>query len=114
MSGPSNAVVGDLDQPTDLPVTNVPDEMLEEERKLAKYSRTAEYKRLKEYMEGRIRFFQTYLPDGSAISARNDADDSVIAAHWRAANIVIAEFQNVLNQYEQAKEVVDNVGRQNS
>lgn len=111
MSGPSNAVVGDLDQPTDLPVTNVPDEMLEEERKLAKYSRTAEFKRLKEYMEGRIKFFQTYLPDGRSVSS---LDPNVnLSEQWRAANIVIAEFQNVLNQYEQAKEVVDNAGRQN-
>jgi hypothetical protein len=118
MSGPSNATIGDLDEPTNLPVTTVPEDILIEEKKLAKYSKTAEFRRLKEYMEGRIKFFQTYLPDGRAINGGMDkdgkptelVDDALIATYWRAANIVIAEFQSVLNEYQNSQEVVDSVG----
>ena len=102
MSGPSNVVMGDLDEPTSVPHTEVPEEAIIEEQKMAKYSQTAEFKRLKDYMESRIVFFQRYLPDGTAVSAYNKD----LEAHWRAANIVIGEFQSVLREYETASAVV--------
>src|SRR4051812_32656481 len=102
MSGPTNAVIGDADFGTSLPTTDVPEEVLEEEKKLAKYSQTAEFKRLKEFMENRIKFYQHYFPDGKPIDSV-PADPQTIASHWMAANIVVREFNNILNEYAQAK-----------
>ena len=115
MSGPQNVVIGDQDEPTRLPETEVPQEALAEEQKLARYSKTAEFKRLKEFMELRIKFYQMYLPDGSRVEG--DPKDSGIninlprediTAYWMAACIVIKEFQNILNEYELAREAVEN------
>lgn len=103
MTGPTNAIVGDLDSPLDLPETQVKDEFLQEEKRLARYSKTKEFKRLKEYFEGRIKFFQTYLPNGDAIAAQ---DPKEMVNQWVVANLIIGEFKNVLNTYENAKEVV--------
>ena len=105
MTGPSNAVVGELDEPMRLPETNVPQDVLAEETKLAKYSRTAEFKRLKEFLENRIKFFQTFLPDGTPVEAVKMGSTEMVA-HWIAANVIIREFNNVLGEYERAAEVV--------
>lgn len=102
MTGPINAVVGDLDEPTKLPETEVPEEALLEEMKLAKYSQTAEFKRLKEFLENRVKFFQRYLPDGTPVDSAKDLD----IAHWVAANVIIRELTNILSEYERAREVV--------
>lgn len=104
MSGPQNAVVGDLDQPTDIPSTQVSDDILEDERKVAKYSKTAEFQRLKQFMEERIVFYQHFLPDGRPIKET----DKDLDVNWRVANIVIGEFKTVLNVYAQAAEEVAN------
>lgn len=103
--GPSNAIIGDNDLPTQLPVTQIPDLVLEEEKKLAKFSKSAEFQRLKNYIEGRIDFFQHNLPDGTPIEVSKMTHEERMA-HWMAANIVIREFNNLLNQYEQAREAV--------
>ena len=111
MSGPTNAVMGDLDEPVNLPETTVPDEVLLEEQKLAKYSKTAEFKRLREFMEARIKFYQNYLPDGRPIKDVNLPND-VMATNWKAASIVVSEFTNILSEYDQAAEVVKDAKRQ--
>jgi hypothetical protein len=122
-SGPQNAVMGEQDLPTNLPETKVPDEVLAEEKKLAKYSQTAEFKRLKDFMENRIKFYQRYLPNGSLVEG--DPKDPMMKVtlptgispemmnvYWMAACLVTKEFENVLAEYAQAAEVVkDNAGR---
>lgn len=111
MPGPVNAVIGDEDQPTNLPDTQVAEEVLIEEKKMARYSKTAEFKRLRDFLEARIQFYQNYLPDGRPIKDVNLPND-VLASNWKAANIVVSEFQRVLAEYDQAREAVD--GRENS
>lgn len=106
MTGPTNAVVGEADEPTNLPTTQITDEMLEEERKLAKFSKTDEYNRLKEYMERRITYYQDFMPDGRDIGAGQPTPED-----WRVANRVIAEFKAVLSEYAQAQEVVKEHGQ---
>lgn len=113
MSGPSNAVVGDFDEPTQVPETQVPEEVLSEEVKLAKYSKTAEFKRLKEFMEARIQFFQRYLPNGTPVQGSPTAEglsvtlpNGDLTAHWIAACLVIKEFENILMEYERAADAV--------
>lgn len=100
--GPQNAVVGDV---MEIPVTEVPEPQLNEEKLLAKFSKTKEYLRLKEYMEARIQFFQKFLPNGDPISAEHVVNQDTIN-NWIIANTVIGEFRAVLNSYENANEVV--------
>lgn len=118
MSGPTNAVVGENDEPTKLPETQVSDEDLLEEKKLAQYSQTAEFKRLREFMEARIKFYQNYLPNGSRIQGdptTNGLSVSLpngdLTANWIAACAIISEFENVLSTYERAREVVTDADR---
>lgn len=108
-TGAVNAVVGDLDDTT-LPVTTVDEQVLTEEKKMAKYSKTAEFQRLKTFMEARIEFFQKHLPDGTEID-KVQLNDTQLAVQWMSANVIIREFQNVLNEYQQAKEVVEDADR---
>lgn len=104
MSGPQNAVVGDVDSPMTLPETKVPEEVLTEEKKMAKYSKSAEFKRLKEFMEARIKFYQQYYPSGQRVQ---DIPDEERGKYWQAACIVVTEFENILSEYDQASSAVD-------
>lgn len=110
MSGPLNAVVGDQDLPTNLPETEVADEFLAAEKRLARYSKTKEFQELKEYIEARISFFQTYLPDGKEIRFE-DAGDNEGWIKWVVANNIVAEFRTLLNRYELAKQNVNKDAR---
>lgn len=109
----TSGVVGDRDEPTVLPVTDVPVQELEEEKKLAKYSRTAEFRRLKEFMEARVKFYQRFLPSGEMVELDPKGNLQVapprqdLTAHWMAACIVIKEFENILAEYERAAEATD-------
>jgi hypothetical protein len=100
--GPDNVLMGDLST-VDLPQMQVDEQTLVDEKKLAKFSRTAEFKRLKEWCEGRIEFYQTKLPNGAEVGL----DVVPSAEDWRVANRVIGEFRALLNQYELAKDIVD-------
>lgn len=97
--GAQYGVQGDTSS-VDLPRTEVSEKQLVEEKKLAKFSKTEEYKRLKDYLEGRIKFYQSYLPDGRPVTEAKSAED------WKIANAVIAEFNSVISTYEQAAEVL--------
>lgn len=109
MTGPANAVMGDQDQPINLPETQIPQEYLTDEKKMATYSQTAEFKRLKEFMEARIQFYQRYFPNGQKV-AELPAEER--GAYWQAACVIIQEFENILAEYAQAREVVKDVGRE--
>jgi len=114
-------VINDDSFGTELPKTLVDEVSLVEERNMAKFSKTREFKALKDYMENRIDFFQKYLPDGSSVVGGKDVegktvaplDDATIAAYWRAANIVIGEFKGLLQMYENANEAVRNASKNN-
>lgn len=99
MAQPSG-IIGDAD--TTLPQTTVPEEELTNELNLAKFSKTKEYAKLKEHLESRIEFYQTFKPDGTLI-----ATEKIDLTDWKIANTVIAEFQGILKVYENAREVVD-------
>jgi hypothetical protein len=102
MNGPANIIIGD-NQPTELPQMVVSDEDLQEERLMAKFSRTSEFKRLKAHLEDRIAFYQTYLPDGRQLS---DVDRMELGSKWMVANTIIAEFKGIIDAYERANEIV--------
>lgn len=113
-TGAANAIVGDLDEPTKLPQTEVPKEQLTDELKLAKYSKTAEFQRLKEFMEDRILFYQHYLPSGVKVEGDPKKDgfqinlpNGDLTAHWIAACVIIKEFESIIGSYEYAAEAVE-------
>lgn len=110
-TGPTHAVVGDLDEPTKPPITQVPEEILAEEKKLAEYSQTAEYKRLKTFLEDRRSFYQNFLPNGQPIKEASEKSLGEAVINWKVANAIIAELNNILDSYEQARQAVNDAKR---
>lgn len=106
-TGAQNAVVGD-DSPVNIPVTVVKDEDLAEEKNRAKFTTTKEFQWLKEYMENRIKFFQSYLPDGTEVRFKQSGMTvEQLMVDWKVATNVIKEFEVILEHYRSAKEAVD-------
>lgn len=103
--GPKNAIIGDNQLP-ELPRTEVPQQDLSVEKKMAEFSRTAEFQRLKNYAEERIGFYQSYLPNGDPVIKDPSLSLSELGARWLASNIVIGEFRSLINAYEQASQIV--------
>lgn len=104
----SNGLIGDT-YGTDLPQMQVDEQTLVDERKRAKFSRTAEYQRLKEHCEERITFYQTCLPNGAEVGL----DVAPSTEDWRVANRVIGELKLIINMYETAKIAVDEDNKKN-
>jgi hypothetical protein len=99
--GPQNILLGGS-YGIDLPETEIDKDQLVEERQMAKFSRTKEFKRLKEQMQSRIAFYQSVLPDGRPLT---DVDLQERAQQWVIANVVIGEFQRIIDMYEVAATV---------
>jgi len=101
-------IIGDS-YPTELPVTNVPEQDLTEEKKMAKFSKTREFKRLKTHMEERIAYYQTFLPSGKSVL---EAEDVVkLGQNWLVAQAIVTELQAIIDAYELANETVKNAQR---
>lgn len=98
-----HGIIGE-DFGTELPVTNQDEAILLEEQKLARFSKTKEYRRLKEHLEQRIEYYQTYLPTGESVAGANPEK---LGLNWAVANAIIAEFNAVISAYEGAREAVD-------
>jgi hypothetical protein len=103
MPGPQNGIMGDEDYGLELPQSDVNSEDLREVEKLAKFSKSKEYKRLKEHFDDRISYFQSYLPDGRPVASVPKAE---LEGMWVAANVIIGEFKSVMAIYEQAEEAI--------
>lgn len=106
--GPQNVITGD-EFAADIPQTEMPEENLSEERKAAKFSRTAEFARLKKHLEDRRAFYQSYLPSGQPIAAADAVPLQQRGEHWSVANAIIAEINSIIGFYEQANEAVKSV-----
>lgn len=103
---PSNSLIGDS-YGTDLPQMEVQEDTLVEEKKMAKYSRSAEFKRIREHCAGRIEFYQKHLPNGMEVGL----DYIPNTEDWRVANRIIGEFKLLMNMYENAAEAVKEAGK---
>lgn len=103
-----NVIEGDS-APTELPKTIVSEELLNEEKRKAKYSKTKEFKEIVEYWTARKKFFQEYLPVGMEV--RFQVPSKEIAQQWVLANNIINEINAFLLQYENATEVVKEAER---
>lgn len=102
-----NAIIGD-NMGTDLPVTQVDSGVLNQEQSMAKYSKSREYQQLKQHLQSRITYYQSFLPDGRQVS---DVPPKEQAEMWGVANTIIAEFNAVIMAYEGAAEAVENATR---
>ncbi|MCB1711999.1 MAG: hypothetical protein KDH96_05870 [Candidatus Riesia sp.] len=100
---PQNGIIGDVFG-TELPRMEVTEETYSEERKLAKYSRSVEGKKIQELCQERIKFYQTFLPNGTPIGEGMPTPED-----WVVATRIIAEFQALLNLFEVAKQVTNEV-----
>lgn len=103
--GAQNAIVGN-DYGTDLPMARLPEKELLEEKKRASFSKSSEFQKLKEHLEERITFYQNYLPDGRSVVEAPDP------ANWVIANAIIGELKAIINAYEAARKVVEDVQRE--
>lgn len=104
---PDNVLMGDISSGFDLPEAQIDKEDLLEEKKMAKYSKTAEFKRIQDYCQERIAFYQTKLPNGAEVGL----DVAPSAEDWRVANRVIGELKLLMNIYETAASAVESDGR---
>lgn len=100
--GPNNVLMGDA-MTIDLPQATPDETGLNEERNLAAYSKTAEFKRIQAHCEERIAFYQTHLPNGLEVGL----DYIPSTEDWRVANRIIGEFKLLMNIYETATEAVE-------
>ena len=105
--GPTNGIIGD-NTGVDLPQMQMEDNTLVEEKKMAKYSRSTEFKRIQEWCEGRIAFYQTFLPNGMEVGL----DAAPTTEDWRVANRVIAELQALMNGYALANDAVKTLAKE--
>lgn len=102
---PDNIILGDSFG-IDLPEMQPDAQSLVEEKKMAKYSRSAEFKKIRTHCEERIEFYQTKLPNGMEIGL----DIVPSTEDWRVANRVIGEFKLLMNMYDTAAEAVKQAG----
>lgn len=103
MTGPKNAIIGE-ESFSELPKTVVPEQDLTAERNAAKFSRTKEFKLLKEHLESRIAFYQGSFPDGRAVNNGR----MPTGEEWAVANAIVGELKAIIAAYENAQEVVEN------
>lgn len=114
--GPQNGVVGD-DFGTQLPET-APQEQSSEHKQeiarikqMAKFTRSQEFAFLKNYIEGRCKLRQRYVPnaDGSFVDITQLPNEE---RGWRslAAFEVIDELTKIITEYEQAADYVKQNG----
>lgn len=110
MAGPVNAIVGNDSFGTDIPQTEVDDNSFKALINTAKFSKTAEFKQLKEHLESRMDFYKTYLPNGKPVVGEQNPQE--LGYLWLAANTVNGEFQMLIDVYENAaREVKDELAR---
>lgn len=99
---PDNVIMGESTG-IELPQMQQSDEDLSTEKNIAKFSKTKEWKNLKEHIESRKLFYQQYLPNGTEVGL----DVVPSPEDWRVANRVIGELNLLINTYEGVKEAVD-------
>lgn len=110
MAGPANVPMGD-EYGTELPETQVPEQDLVVERNAAKFSKSKEFRTLKDHLERRITHYQEHLPDGCAVVNAQALSYAELGARWMASNVIIAEFKAVIDAYEGAADAVKASGK---
>lgn len=102
-TGPQN-VIPDDNFGLELPTSQIDQPQLDEEVRKARYSKTKEFKEIKQYWEDRRSFFQSYTPGGAEI--RFQIPDENVAQQWVLANNMINEIDAFLSRYSDAAKAV--------
>lgn len=102
--GPGNVIMGDS-MGIDLPQATPDENSLSEEKNMARYSKTKEFKRIKNWCQERIRFYQSFLPSGQPVT--EGGDYTKMGQNWIVANAIILELNSLMNAYETAAEIVE-------
>lgn len=100
--GPQNAELGDLTG-IELPETPIDETALNELKHKAKYSRTKEFKELRDKAQIRIDFYKNFLPDGTPVATANK---EARAQLWGTANLIIAELEQLFDEHENADKIL--------
>lgn len=104
--GPQNVIMGNQADPSTTPLSQADDSQFEELKKTARFSKSVEFKALKEYIQSRIEFYQTYLPRGENPAAEKELTNEQLGEQWRIGNLVNGEFKQLLTIYETAADMV--------
>lgn len=105
--GPQNVPISDTNFGTDLPETDQSSQDLSAEINMAKFSKTKEFKKLKEVIEARIVFHQQYMPGGRGETiAFRDLNNEERGYRCLAADLVIAELRSLISAYEEAEQII--------
>ena len=105
---PDNAIIGDMTS-VELPQAAPNEDYVNELRKKARYSKSKEFKELRELMELRIDYYKQYVPDGRPVST---VPSEELRDWWKLANIVIAELSAVISAYDGAVELLKDYDEQ--
>lgn len=101
------AILGDADGGTELPKMKIDEKSLTREKQMARFSKTKEFKLLKEHFESRIEFYGHSLPGGVefaniyATQGRGAAGDAALLS-----STIIQELRGVLAAYEDIEKIV--------
>lgn len=104
--GPQNGLLGDA-QGIDLPQMQVDKNFLTEEKKMAKYSRSAEFKRIEQWCAEKIAYHQSFLPGNVPISQISEEERG---KYWAVADLVITDLTELMNIFDNANEAVKDNG----
>lgn len=102
--GAQNGIVGN-NFGVEPPQAEIPKDDLTEEKKVARFSKTAEFQKLKSWAESRIEYYQKFLPDG------REVDTAPTGENWVVANTIIKEFRAMIDAYENVAKVVDEANK---
>ena len=97
-----NVLLGD-ETGVELPVMPPDETAINELKHKAKYSRSKEYQELRDKAQVRIDFYKNYLPDGTPVGV---ASMEQVAAYWKVSNLIIAEFEQLFDEHENADKIL--------
>lgn len=110
-NGPRHAIMGNdaTDYGMGIPQTDQITTDITRESNMARFSKSAEFKALKKTIETRIAYHKQYSPGSKGETAFRDMPNNERGWRSLAADLVIEELNLIINAYETANKVVEDV-----
>lgn len=108
MAEPINTILDDSTG-VELPQMRVDSDILNEEKKKAKYSKSREFIEIREYWESRKVYYQSFLPGNIPVESITEEERG---KYWAVANMLINEIDLFLGSYDNAVEAVKEANEQ--
>lgn len=106
-SGPQHGLPPDAgDYGTGMPETERSEPDLTAERHMARFSQTKEFAKLKQIIESRMGYYKQFAPGSANPIAYRDLSNDERGWRTLVADVLIEEFQGIINAYELAGKVV--------